>query len=105
SGRMNSLKNFTRSGTGTYGRSRRSISMNPVIFPMRSAFPLVVGAHFDARPGRVAPRVLEGHVGKRPAILQRHHFHESRQERGPVLEDEARPFAAGEKEVALNQAL
>src|SRR5258706_985012 len=109
-GRMNSLKNFTRSGAGTYGRSARSISMNPVIFPMspfvltRLDAALVVGAHFGLRR-LPAARVLRGHLRQRAAILERHHLHELRQVGNPVLEHHTRAVAAGIEQVALYEGL
>src|SRR5690349_11390897 len=73
SGRTNSLWTLMRSATGAYGRSRRSISMKPVIFPMGV---LVVRAHFHPRRGLLAARLILRHLRQRAAVFERHHLHE-----------------------------
>src|ERR1700761_512300 len=77
-----------RSSGFSYGRSWRSISRKPVIFPI-----VLFRSDGGARPN----------VGQRLGIVGRHHLDELRQAGVPVVEDLARARAAGAQQVPLDQ--
>src|SRR5450759_371735 len=82
SGRTNSCQWRTRSSTGAYLRSGRSISRNPVILPM-----LLRSLH---RGG-----LLLCHLSERAAVFDRHHFLEQWTIAFPIGEDLGRALGVG----------
>src|SRR5690349_5482067 len=114
SGRTNSFQFLSRASTFSYGRSLRSISRKPFTRPITDQLPLFVipsaardlscgGSLAKARDDGHGPSLRRYSLRRRPLsrlqqhtlVVSRHHLDEAWQGALPVLEQLARPRAAG----------